>query len=183
MINKNILLILFALIFEIFININNSPAKTGVTLNKDMRDVLIQVCPNVALLSESDLDLEMRNYLNENKENYSTMLRGDFNGDKLVDIAILVKCKSKKGLQSTEKLIVLLQISSGKYRIIKLEEYPYVDDSIYLREITSGSIIKEFDSSRKKVLKNIGIERIYFEKSSGIFYWENGQFRYMQTSD
>jgi hypothetical protein len=164
---------------------NDSQAKTGVTLNKDMKDVLIQVCREASLVAKSDLNVEMRNYLDENKENYSTVLKGDFNGDKLGDIALLVKCKSKntKGVRSTEKLAILLQEAGGKYRIIVLEEYPYIDDSIYLRAITLGKIIREFDSSKKIILRNIGIERIYFEKSSGVFYWENGQFHYIQTSD
>lgn len=140
------------------------------------------VCPRAKLVEESDLDAEMRKYLSENKRAYYTVIQGDFNGDKFADWALLVKCQNRKNNPALEKLIVLLKKPNDGYSIYFLEEFPYIDDSIYIRPVSPGNL-HEWDSSKIVKIKFKGIKRVFFEKSSGVYFWAKDKFQYVQISD
>jgi hypothetical protein len=141
------------------------------------------VCHQPRLVTESDLDIEMRKYRDENRLAYNTIINADFNGDKLLDWALLVKCKSKDSKSLTEKLIILLQKKIGGYNIQVLEEFTEgLDDNLYFVGVPPKKV-KEYDTDAIIKLKYRSIERIFDEKSSGIYYWDGNKFRYVQTSD
>lgn len=60
--------------------------------------ILFQKLPQAKIIDLKELNQEMRDYLDEQKKPYDTVLMRDFNGDKLIDAALLIKCIDKNGI-------------------------------------------------------------------------------------
>lgn len=153
-----------------------------VKISKQELNVLSEVCKNLTLVQKNDLDSDERKYLDENRQSYSTMLKGDFNGDGLGDKAFLLKCAGGKDGQIVERLIVIIRQKQKRYRTYTLEELKTFRDDVYLKAVNPGSIV-EWETDRRVRIDYVGIERIFAGKSSGVFYWKDNKFRYLQTSD
>jgi hypothetical protein len=154
----------------------------NLTIPKALITSIETACPRAKLVEGSDFDAEMRKYLSENKRAYYTVIHDDFNGDKLADWALLVKCQNKKDTPASEKLIVLIKKPNDGYSINVLEEFPYICDNVYIRPAPPGNL-REWDSSKIVKVKFKGIKRVFFEKSSGVYFWGKDNFQYVQTSD
>ncbi len=173
--------IIVAAILVIFYEMTGAENK-NLVIPKAQVTSIETVCPRAKIIEKSDLDAEMRQYFNEKKIIYSTVIHDDFNGDKLADWALLVKCQDKKDAPALEKLIVLLKKPNNGYSINVLEEFPHILDYVYINPVSPGNL-REWDSSRLVKIKFKGIERVFFEKSSGVYFWGKNKFQYVQTSD
>ncbi len=153
-----------------------------VRISKQESNVLSLVCKNPTLVQKDHLDSDERKYLDENRQSYSTMLKGDFNGDGLADKAFLLTCAGGKDGQIVERLIVIMQQKQRRYRSYKLEEFNKFRDDVYIKAVSPG-IVVEWETDRRVKIDHFGIERVFAGKSSGVFYWKDNRFRYLQTSD
>jgi hypothetical protein len=120
---------------------------------------------------------------------------GDFNGDKLIDIVIILIEKGYKppAYQTTEgksKLVVFHKTKSGYEPHVLIDSHPvwwdYIIGTLSSRKIITAKgkgyaadpndsdyIYPKFDSiSFKK-----------WESASSVFYWEKGQYKRVWTSD
>ena len=107
--------------------------------------------------------------------NLSNLVVDDFNGDNLLDIAVLIVNDIDKPpvewngelVQEREiELVVYMNQGSGKYKKISLEKLP----TFFPTEIT----IK---------LQSNGIDRVYCERSETVYYWDNNKFNILRVSD
>jgi len=165
-----------------FVSAAENKHKIRSEIPTEIKAKVTTICQQPKLVTESELDNDMRKYRDENHLAYNTVIHTDLNGDKLLDWAFLVKCNSKENKSIVEKLVSLIQKQSGDYDIYVLEEFPELRSDVYLMEIPPKKI-KDFDSNAIVKIKYKGIERIFDEKSSGIYFWDDTKFRYVQTSD
>ena len=90
--------------------------------------------------------------------------------------------RSEKLGRPIVRLVVLLQVGKGKFKAQTLEESQDFLESIFI-DIHLPGRVQEHDSDRAITLKLPGIERRFFEKSAGIFYWDKKRFQYIVTED
>ena len=180
---QRLVAVIFVMIFVPFSNSHSfeNDSRKECKITENVNRALEHICPHAKVLTKSALNADMRKYLDKSKVQYTTVIRGDFNGDKLLDWAMLVECSNKTDIR-VERLIVMLQKADKDYVAYILEEFSRISDDIYLCSI-SPSTIQEWDTSKSVNLKYQSIERVFDEKSAGIYYWKKDKFEYIQTSD
>lgn len=108
---------------------------------------------------------------------YADLIEGDFNDDKRRDFALLVKpYEINAGF-----LVVLFNKETG-FELNILEKISYYKDFVlFLNE--KGTIDYDYDKGSQFVLPIDGIELSTYEKGGTTYYWKDGQFIKVATSD
>jgi len=100
------------------------------------------------------------------------------------EVAYAVLLVPKTGHTASYKVIVLSQVS-GEYAVRLLdhaEGSTYSDSGLVISKEPRGSY-SEFGGAKSVHLKLDGVNVELLEKSSVLYYWSNGMYRSIQTSD
>lgn len=161
--------------------------------------------PTLTIPDESDFDSEMLWYFRDrhNKKFFPYVCWNDFNGDGLIDVALILKSK-KRYFEETPhysywyrniKIISFHNKGKGDYEPYLLWESSHFSKNalIYLFLIKPGEItylkpIKNKEGvinleARKMELKYDGICFGFFEKASRMYYWDGEKYLSVTTGD
>jgi len=169
---------------NLFSEMSNSKSNVAKLKNPEEMEIIIKKdCSDCRIVQLRDLYEDLQKYFQEKfPKSHPGFLHGDFNGDGIMDYAILIRFKSTK--KTIEKFIVLLGKENNSFNQINIDQW---DDELYLNNlylrIAKPGKIKEFDSSRIIKLNLTGIELKLFESASQIYYWDKGKFNIVQTED
>jgi hypothetical protein len=175
---RNILVIFLLLI------INSSAAVAQESSSLSGVNQLIKAdFPQCRILQLKDLDNDLQEYFIVNHPSaHPGYVIADFDGNGKEDYALLLLCGGKK--KQTIRFDVLMADKNNSYSRIKIEKW---SDELSLKnlylEITKPGKIKETDSERTITIKNDGVSLNLFEAASRVYYWKNGKFNNVQTSD
>lgn len=142
--------------------------------------------PDYAILRLEDLNEDLQAHLRFNYGNAQPgYVKDDFDGDGFMDYALLLLKNEAKPM---EKLVVLRGQGNGTFVPTALFEIggevasSYMLKNCFIRCIPPGEV-EEWDHTRKVVIQYPGIEWINWESSSCVYYWQNGEFHHIWTSD
>jgi len=107
-------------------------------------------------------------------------ISSDFDGNGRLDYALLLL--GKKSGRAIVRLVVLLHAPKGKFKAMSLEEISEFLESVFIRVRAPGKV-QEHDSKKIIITRVPGIERSFFEKSAGVFYWDGRRFRFVAAAD
>jgi len=145
--------------------------------------VIKKYYPECRPLQLKDLDRDLQDYFVANYPNLNPgYLSSDFNGDNILDYTFLLVCEQAS--KTVIRFIVLMGEKDSAYDLIEIQQWseqPFLKN-LYLHIVRPGNI-KEWDSSRTVSLKFPCIELVLFESASRVYYWGDGKFKYIQTSD
>jgi hypothetical protein len=131
--------------------------------------------------------------------NLPYLIKGDFNGDNLADIALLLKEKNNNKLilvafhQTRENGYISHIIT--KDATVENSDLPTPLYDVYIQLLPRGKVnyvpeVLSQDSSdviqtQRAIfdLKTDGISFIYFDKAGVLFYWKDGKYERLITSD
>ncbi len=120
------------------------------------------------------------------KNGVPSLVKGDFDGNGLEDMAALVAYPntiySEKSISHLYDLVVLLN-KKNNYQLVIIESKIPENDIVYLSLIKKGTSIAEFDSAKTFLLKNDSFSFSFFEKAGSVYYFMNGKFHTVTTSD
>lgn len=147
---------------------------------------LLSRFPGYHLLTMQERDPDVQAFLHQNfpKENPS-LVRADFNGDGIMDYAVLVENDKTR----ITKFLILLCSANGKCKSVYETNETAGAEITYLRAMKSGSKIYEMGASPGDAptvkLRSAGIELNYFEKASIVLYWDQKlqKIKEVPTSD
>lgn len=117
---------------------------------------------------------------------------GDFNGDGLVDYAVLLRIgrsagQREKGQDTSQLwLVAFMAKPDGSFRAITLERVTLGIPSPISIAVQVPGLVKHWeDPARNVTLSRDGIARFYCGKSSSVFYWseKNHGFLEIDTGD
>lgn len=135
------------------------------------------------LLQLRDLNQGLRDYVVTNFLASSPgYIIADFNGDKLLDYATLLLCEGE--MKSNIRFVVFMANKDRSYSCLEINKWTeelYLNN-LYLRIAKPGRI-REWDSERVFTIEHSSISLVLFEAASRIYYWKEGKFAYIQTSD
>lgn len=168
-----------------------------VTLSTEMADALKQYDPEFEIWEARDFDqslLDVYAYGGSSGKyivNYQapSAVVGDFNGDKIADIALLGHNKTH------EKRIVVLSNSTG-YKVVELHNYPLsvpLSQTAKKDRISMGQCIELVPAGRRIKAEpvfnrpelNLKTDAFEYggERGSSLFYYKNGKFVEYVTGD
>ncbi len=142
--------------------------------------------PGLSVVKTSDLNLVTQAYLQSAMKNQSPGFTcGFFDVKDRHDCAILLfdRQTPKKGARL---LVLMKNIDSKSPTTEILEDYRQDIDrsNIYLAEHSQASIAQILKIKKEKAQPSGGgFERITFEQSSVLYFWENGKIKKVWTSD
>ncbi len=155
---------------------------------KDVLSSVNKYCPKYSIVSLNDLADEARSeFLGMSPHGNPGWVKGDFNGDGLIDYALLLR--NKENGKNYLRLIALL--SSGNKFIVKNLRNKYEGHSFwYLGLMPAGAVAKHTldfapsgDTPIEVKLKHPAIEYFKAGSSMSVFYFENGEFHMIPVSD
>lgn len=129
------------------------------------------------LVVVEDLDQDAREFfINSEKGTNPGIVRADFNGDGIEDVAVL----SKEGL----KLFLRIFLCDKKCNEVKYVEAGPFDGIQYITPVKKGEIKHSVDGTSVK-LKNTAIRLVDYGKASAIYYWvkQTNDFTSIATGD
>jgi hypothetical protein len=137
--------------------------------------------PNHTLVQFKDLNEDVREYFAEKYPNsHPGCIKGDFDGDGLIDYALLLRTNIKGRI--IEKLVVLKGENGKKFILIDLDESDKRVGDSFLRHIPAGRVEK-CDRTETVTIDRPGFEIVLFEAASRVYFWKEGKFSFIQTSD
>jgi len=137
--------------------------------------------PGSTLVVLNDLEEGLRQeFADGYPERNPAFISSDFDGNGHLDYALLLR--GKKSGRAIVILAVLLQAPKGKFKAMSLEAINEFLESVFIRVRAPGKV-QEHDSKKAIIIRVPGIERSFFEKSAGVFYWDEGRFRFVATAD
>lgn len=139
--------------------------------------------PDCRLVRPEDLYEDLQRYFQDKyRDSYPGYVYSDFNGDGITDYAVLIRCEISNRI--TEKFVVFMGKGKDAFQAIDIAEW---DDELSLKNLFLHFVfpgtIKAWDSSSTVKLMSGGVELTLFEAASRVYYWDNGKFRFVQTSD
>jgi hypothetical protein len=151
-------------------------------------DTIKKLCSSCKVVTLNALANEAREEFIEYHPNANPgWVKGDFNGDGLLDYAVLLYKKEKGTIY--QRLIVLLATAEKTFTVKTLVKSHEGDFYWYIGTMDSGAIIKHTkafsppkNESKETLLKYPGIE--YYKAGSymRVFYFDNGTFKSMPVS-
>lgn len=145
------------------------------------------------LPEEQDFEGDLRSLFGAERLPYAVW--GDFNGDGLTDVALILKEETEgksKPIQSA-KLISFHQTREGRYNLHVLRDmtgpgppfYIYIQlqspgEVTYIRQVLSDSSVLQTDILH---LQTEGIRFGFHGKASSLFYWAEGEYKVLVTGD
>ena len=109
------------------------------------------------------------------------IVSGHFEAADRMAYAILLVPKSAHG--SGSKIIVISQASQGyAVRLLVQDQGSGPDSGLFISKAHPGAY-SDFEDSRTIHLKLEAVEVEWLEKSSTLYYWSNGRYRSISTSD
>ncbi len=149
--------------------------------------------PSHRLPEEQDFAGDLRSLFGAERLPYAVW--GDFNGDGLTDVVLILKEETEDKSESVQrvKLISFHQAREGKYNPHVLRDmtgpgppfYIYVQlqppgEVTYMRQDLSDSSILQTDILH---LQTEGIRFGFYGKASSLFYWAEEEYRVLVTGD
>lgn len=125
----------------------------------------------------------LRSYFEEQSEAEPWAAEGDFNGDAVADWAGLLR-----NAENELDLVVIYSVEGG-YTHNRLSSLGADGDGIYFGVVLEpvgeihGFPFDNEDPDPVVNIQNPGIHLFYYEKSSVLYFWDDGTFREFWTSD
>ncbi len=144
------------------------------------RSTLNRYVPDHTLVKLMDLNKDVQEYLRETyHDSQPGCIKGDFDGDGIADYALLLsKTEGKIGV----RLVVLKGKSSNDFVPFELDEFDERIKDIFLRPIPPGKIVN-WDRTQTVSIDRPGFELVIFESASYVYFWKDGRFGFIQTSE
>jgi len=137
--------------------------------------------PHHTLVQLKDLNEDVQEYFSEKYPNsHPGCIKEDFDGDGVVDYALLLRTNIKGRI--IERLVVLKGENGKKFIPIDLDESDERIGDSFLRLIPAGRVEK-CDRTETVTIDHPGFEIVLFEAASRVYFWKEGKFNFIQTSD
>lgn len=115
----------------------------------------------------------------------------DFNGDGIRDYAALFRKKTDREIEWQGRKHTLYDLviaaftgrGGGRFETRILDRFEGTMPFFQVLELQDKGTIRGFDGDKSVTLEHEAIKRIYCEKSSTVFYWNNDEFTELWTSD
>jgi hypothetical protein len=139
--------------------------------------------PQCRLLELKDLDGDLQKYISlGNSSAHPGFVNADFDGNGTEDYAVLLICG--KGKHQTIQFAVFMANKNNSYSCIKINKW---NEELYLKNLYLDYVkrgnITETETERVVKIINDGVSLNLFEAASQVYYWKNGNFSHIQTSD
>ena len=122
----------------------------------------------------AEIEQSISTYFKEKPGNQSpNFIKGDWNGDGMVDYALLVQRKS----DSQKKMVLVFVKDRRGFKRFFLEGF----DCLML--VKKGNTDYDFEAKKKFTHKNDAIMSYIWEKSGTSYIWEKNRFRAVLISD
>ena len=152
---------------------------------KSLNNSIHRISPNARVLKYSEIDT-----LECGKESKS-IIKADFNGDKINDYAILLidsifhemTYRDQKYLESKLFFVVFLGQKDNKYKSILLDTFQVTLPVINTINIYTDKTVKDREADTLIKIKYPSVELFHCGKSSVLFYWNKIKFESTWTSD
>ncbi len=134
-------------------------------------------------LPEGEFEPYLKSYFEEQAQAEPWAVEGDFNGDNISDWAGLLRNRD-----SRIDLLVVYSVED-EYVHSVLATLGADENGIYFGVVLEpagevhGFPLDDDEPDPVVTLRNPGVHLIYYEKSSVLYYWDNGKFREFWTSD
>jgi len=162
----------------------------GVAVKKDSIGLAVrQYYPDYCILQLQNLSEDLRSYFrvtyHDTRPGY---VQADFDCDGFSDYAVLLLLEITDKDKPLAKLSVLRGRENGTFIPIDLYEIGgEIVDSHFVKNcfirVTPPGEVEEWNHSTKVVIKYPGIEWVNWESSSCVYYWRDGGFHHIWTSD
>jgi hypothetical protein len=137
--------------------------------------------PDYVLVKLRDLNKDVQEYFAQRyPKSDPGCIKEDFDGDGVFDYALLLR--KNMGEEPVEKLVVLKGINKKEFMAIEISTFHERIGDIFLRRVQAGRI-EGLDRTESTTLDRPGFEIVLFEAASRIYFWKNGNFVFIQTSD
>lgn len=144
--------------------------------------------PKYSIMDVSSSDSAMINFFKSKYPEVSPFIvQADIDGNKLSDYAFLLTPKDNN--KTTFVFAIILQTKPDKYKIVFKYKGIKHGSGVYIISKKSGEAINQTQSINTPIkgiiLKNTGIQLIYFERASYVYYWNSSkkQIESIQTGD
>jgi hypothetical protein len=161
------------------------PEQSVGVLEKSMKNPRLQavmkqhVHPQASIVSLEDLNaLSQESFLNATDDGSPGFVAADFNGDGVADYGALLRFPQKAGLG--EWLVVFIGSRNGGFQLRLLEKYNGFHDDVYITMEPGGT--GSSDSTRRAIVRTVGIARIHPDRPATLFYWSKGRFQRLKIS-
>jgi len=146
------------------------------------RALLGERFPKWRIKLPSDLDdFDKQAWAQEHPKDCPGLAIGHFEDAIQVAYGLFLVPKSSAG--SGSKLVVLAESkTAGGYVVRMLAEERGPESGMVISKVPPGKY-PGFDTTQSVRLKLDGLEAEWLEKSSVLYYWRNGKYRTLQTSD
>lgn len=164
-----------------------------LTLPEALELEIKRLFPTYGLPEKQDFSGDLQSLFSAESLPYAAW--GNFNGDGLTDVVLILKEGNKdkpESLQNT-KLVSFHQTQGGRYRPHVLRDtncpgppfYTYIESQphgevTYISQVSSGSSTFETDIL---YLQTEGIRFGFYGKASSLFYWAEGEYKVLVTGD
>ncbi len=149
---------------------------------------ILKLFPGYHVMTLTERDTDTRTFLSQHyRESNSSVVRADFNGDGILDYALMLKY----GKSPTAKFVVLFCSGDSTCRKVYELDVTGYSDSVYLKPVPVGSRASQTDAIDTKdspapvKLRSTGIEVTYFGKAKVVYYWnkKHRKIEAVQTED
>jgi len=154
----------------------------GETLPAEARLLLKKRLPGWRIKLPSDLEAyDKELWAKEHPKECPGMAVGHFEDASQVAYGLLLIPKSAAG--AGYRIVVLAKSEAADGYSLRILDHESGDDSgLVISRVPPGTY-PGFDTTQSARLKLDGLEAEWIEKSSVLYFWQNGKYRTLQTSD
>lgn len=160
-------------------------------IGKSVQDAVKRYDPYFELWTETDFLPAIRQNYKPSVQQTMSGIVGDFNGDRIKDVALLGRNRSH-GL-----LIAVLSQPGGSYKVFEIEKRALTDPRrqwlegpkgkeqglwTFLSFNKPGLVTSRFEKSPLK-LSSDGFQEVYFESAAVLYYFKDGEFQKYTLND
>ena len=128
-----------------------------------------------------NLDKDLQEYFTVTyHDSHPGCVNEDFDGDGIVDYALLLRTKVKG--KNVERVVVLKGKIEQSFIPIDLDDLKDRTGSFFIRYVPPGKI-KEWNTDKTIVISRPAFELVLFEAASRVYFWQENELHFIQTSD
>jgi hypothetical protein len=179
---KHFIITILALILQCSVAFGQSVNSCLNLLPKDAKALIDDKYINWRILSKQDLLSDDQILWDKKHENECPGIAiGKYRNDKVADYAVLII--PKKGETKKANLLMLAKDSSGKYTLVLLYGDKNVANYPVIYKVAPGQYYYFYDSKKSIMTKHDVVIYEHIEASAIAFYYKNGNYEQLLTSD
>lgn len=144
--------------------------------HKEIKELINAHFPDYVLMDIDELDAFAKDVFKKHyPQSNPHLVCRDFDGNGLIDYALLLRNSKKKGKQTI--FTIFLQSSHSYFKLAHHLNLEFYRDDVYIIPIEPGRLLSQTpatDAPSKEIrLKNAAVELVYVGKAALAYYWDD----------